>query len=102
MSDASDDLGHVRIDYDLPVLLEQLGSVVATDTTPVAPEYASVASDVGDGALGLSVAETHRAIEALGGQVLILRNEMRITMLNAFAADTYTQIETVTLPEAGD
>ena len=102
MSDTNDDSGHVRLDYDLPILLDQLGSVVATDTAPVAPVYASVSSSVGDEALVLLVADTGRAIEALAGQVTILRNEMRVTMLNAIAADTYTEIDNVILPEPGE
>lgn len=102
MSDTYNDPGHVSIDYDLPVLLDQLGSVVATDTAPVPPGFESVASTAGDEALVLLVGETGRAVQAFATQITILRNEMRVTMLNAFAADTYTPIENVTLSETGD
>ena len=102
MSDAYGDPGYVRLDPDLAVLLDQLGSVVVVDTAPIAPEHTSVADANGDAALVLLVAGASGAMPALATQITLLRNEMRLTMLSAIAADTFAWTENVTIPSTED
>lgn len=88
----------VYVDHDIAVLFDQLGQMVPLESGPQPPEFASTDDATGDEALIEVVTEVGRALQSLHAQVQILRNEMRLTMLNAFAADEYQTVEAIATP----